>query len=116
MLQPPDPAVIHEAVTRAIGEDLGPLDLTTAALVPAGVTVSARIFVRERGVLAGLPLTAETFSQINPSLTVTPAAADGDSITAGQTVLTLSGSAAAILGGERVALTIVQYLSGIATR
>ncbi|MDR1192310.1 MAG: carboxylating nicotinate-nucleotide diphosphorylase [Verrucomicrobiales bacterium] len=115
-IQPPDPAIIHEAVVRALGEDLGPLDLTTAALVPAGVTVSTRIFVKEPGVLAGIPVAVETFSQLDPSLTVTPAAADGGTLAAGQTVLTASGNAAAILGGERVTLNFLQHLSGIATR
>ncbi|MDR1303878.1 MAG: carboxylating nicotinate-nucleotide diphosphorylase [Verrucomicrobiales bacterium] len=115
-MQPPDPAVIHEAVARALGEDIGPLDLTTAALVPAEVTVSARVFTKEHGVLAGLPLAVATFAQLDPALTVTPLAADGDPLAAGQTVLTLSGHAAAILSGERVALNFLQHLSGIATR
>ncbi|MDR0533714.1 MAG: carboxylating nicotinate-nucleotide diphosphorylase [Verrucomicrobiales bacterium] len=116
IITPPEHAIIREAVARAIGEDVGPLDITTSALVPANITVSARIFVKEEGILSGLPLTVETFGQLNPAIGAKPAARDGDKLQTDQTVLELQGSAASILTGERVALNFLQYLSGIATQ
>jgi nicotinate-nucleotide pyrophosphorylase (carboxylating) len=114
-IQVPDRAIIREAVAHAIGEDVGPLDITTAALVPPEVTVSVRIFTKENGVLAGLPVAEEAFYQLDPKLGIKRAAHDGDTLTAGQSVLELQGRAAAILTGERSALNFLQYLSGIAT-
>ena len=114
-IQAPSHAIIREAVARAIGEDVGPLDITTAALVPPEVTVSARIFIKEPGVLSGVPIAKEAFYQLDPKLGINHAANDGDTLTTGQTVLELHGSAAALLTGERTALNFLQYLSGIAT-
>jgi nicotinate-nucleotide pyrophosphorylase (carboxylating) len=112
---PLDRAIIREAVNRALGEDVGPLDITTSALVPADVTISARIFVKENGVLAGIPVAEQTFHELNPALKLKRVANDGDLLTSGQTVLEIQGPAATILTGERVALNFLQYLSGIAT-
>jgi nicotinate-nucleotide pyrophosphorylase (carboxylating) len=115
-IQAPDPAALRETVTRAINEDLGPLDITTAALIPPQTTTKARIFTKENGTLAGLPAAEETLRQLDPELRIKHTANDGDTLTAGQTILELQGNAAAILTGERTALNFLQYLSGIATR
>jgi nicotinate-nucleotide pyrophosphorylase (carboxylating) len=102
-------------VARALAEDIGPGDATTAVTVAPGLAVAGAVRAREAGVVAGLPLLAMVFTALDPAVTVTPVAGDGDPVEPGQTVARLAGPAAAILAGERTALNFLQHLSGIAT-
>jgi nicotinate-nucleotide pyrophosphorylase (carboxylating) len=109
------PAVIREAAARALGEDRGPADITTLACVAPEVRGTARIFAKEPCVLAGLPVAEQVFREQDPGLKVEAALVDGALVEPDTTVLTISGSAASILTGERCALNFLQQLSGVAT-
>lgn len=109
------PAVIREAAARALGEDRGPADITTMACVAPEVHGEARIFAKEPCVLAGLPVAEQVFREQDPGLKLEAATVDGALVEPGGTVLTISGSAASILTGERCALNFLQQLSGVAT-
>lgn len=111
----PEPSIIHEAVSRALGEDLGPLDITSHALISADRMTQARIFVKEPAVLAGNIVAEAVFRKINPSLRCEYRKKDGEFLEKGETVLEIKGSARDILSGERSALNFLQHLSGIAT-
>jgi len=115
MIPPLNPAVIREAASRALGEDRGPLDITTRACVGPEVQASARIFAKEACVLAGLPVAEQVFREEDITLVLTPRAQDGDHLKPGDTALEIAGSAAAILTAERSALNFIQQLSGVAT-
>jgi nicotinate-nucleotide pyrophosphorylase (carboxylating) len=113
-----DPPVtaVREAVTRALAEDLGVLgDLTSTALIPADAVGTGHFMARVPGVLAGTAVAAEVFAQLDPEATVTWAAADGDTLAAGQRVGTVTGPLRSVLTGERAALNFLGHLSGIAT-
>jgi len=79
------------------------------------VQASGRIVTREGGTLCGTAFAVEAFQQIDPSCDVEWAAQDGDVLTAGSTLCTLSGPARALLTAERTALNFLQLLSGTAT-
>ena len=104
-----------ELVGAALVEDLGPGDVTSEATVPADATASARIVQKEPGVVFGLEIAAEVFSQLGaPGLE--RLAAEGiwrEYIPVD--VASISGPARALLAGERTALNFVGHLSGIAT-
>lgn len=102
-------------VRAALAEDACTEDLTTRWSVPAGVSARAQIVAREPGVLAGLPALVEVFRQIDPTVRVEGCVDDGAHVVDGTAVARLAGPAAAILTGERVALNVLQRLSGIAT-
>lgn len=108
-------AAVRDAVARALAEDLAPLGDLTSALLPVDATTVADFVPRCDGVLAGTRCATEAFAQLDPGVRVEWAAADGDRITAGQVVGTVSGSMASILTGERTALNFLCHLSGIAT-
>jgi nicotinate-nucleotide pyrophosphorylase (carboxylating) len=116
MISPPEPAIIREAASRALGEDRGPADITTLACVKFETKGSARIFAKEACVLAGMPVAEQVFREQDATLVLTAKAADGTSLKPGDTVLEINGSAAAILTAERCALNFLQHLSGIATQ
>ena len=101
-------------ITMALEEDVGPGDVT-AALLPADLEGQATVLAREALVLAGRDAFIEVFRQVDPSISVTFTAADGDAIAAGQTAATVSGTARTMLVAERTALNLLQRLSGIAT-
>ncbi len=116
IIEPPSPAIIREAASRALGEDRGPADITTLACVKPEVIGSARIFAKEPCVLAGLPVAEQVFREQDPQLVLTRKVQDGASLKPGETVLEIRGSAASILTGERCALNFLQQLSGVATQ
>lgn len=109
------PSIVHEAVTRALAEDIPWGDLTVRASIPDHQTFTAQLVAREPGVFAGGAVFEETFRQVDPRVKITNLVTDGMSFTNGTTLATVSGPAASILTGERVALNFVQRLSGIAT-
>ena len=112
----PPISAIREAVARALAEDLGVLgDLTSTALIPDDATGSGHFMARKDGVLAGTALATEVFAQLDPAVTVTWAAEDGDRLAAGQRVGSVTGPLRSVLTGERSALNFLGHLSGIAT-
>lgn len=113
-LDPPLPAV-REVVSRALAEDLGVFGDVTAALVPPDATVRAALVARRSGVLAGRRCATETFSQVDPAITVEWSAADGDGLESGQVIARLGGPLASVLAAERTALNLLGHLSGVAT-
>jgi nicotinate-nucleotide pyrophosphorylase (carboxylating) len=106
--------VISQNVAMAIAEDVGAGDVT-AALVPDGATARAQVVAREAGVLCGTAWFDETFRQLDSGIEVVWQAADGGPVSADQPVCTLTGLARTMLTGERVALNLLQTLSGTAT-
>ncbi|HEV7688332.1 MAG TPA: carboxylating nicotinate-nucleotide diphosphorylase, partial [Acidimicrobiia bacterium] len=113
-----DPPVtaIREAVGRALAEDLGVLgDLTSTALIPGDALGTGHFVARAPGVLAGTAAATEVFAQLDPAVTLTWAAADGDTVAAGQHLGTVTGPLRSVLTAERAALNFLGHLSGIAT-
>lgn len=112
-LQPPA-GDVADAVRRALREDLEPLGDLTATLVPP-IIGEARFVAREPGVLAGTACATETWSQLDPSVTLDWTLDDGARIDAGDVVGVVRGPFRSILTGERTALNFLGFLSGIAT-
>jgi nicotinate-nucleotide pyrophosphorylase (carboxylating) len=110
----PVPVDLPQLVARALAEDIGGGDLT-AALIPAERLGSATVITREAAVICGIPYVAATFAAIDARVQLDWHVAEGDAITANQSLLTLKGPARALLTGERTALNFLQTLSGTAT-
>jgi len=108
------PADLGTQVEAALREDIGSGDVT-AHLVPAAQTVRGRLLTREDAVLCGRAWAEATFAQLDPQVRLTWSAADGERITAGQTVFEIAGPARAVLTGERTAINFLQLLSAAAT-
>ena len=112
----PPLTAVREVVERALAEDLGVLgDLTSTALIPGDAIGQGHLVARVPGVLAGTAVATEVFAQLDPALSVTWAAADGDNLAAGQRIGTVTGPLRSLLTGERSALNFLGHLSGIAT-
>ncbi|GAB4246600.1 MAG: carboxylating nicotinate-nucleotide diphosphorylase [Candidatus Methylacidiphilales bacterium] len=115
MIEPPPESVVREAAARALGEDRGPADVTSLAVVDPGAKASGRMVAREACRLAGLIVAERVFMEVDPAIRFTRLKQDGDSLVAGEAVMTLAGPARSILTAERSALNFIQQLSGVAT-
>lgn len=111
----PPRAVIQDVVQRALAEDVGFGDLTSGAIVGVDDITSGKIVSRASGVVAGLPMAAEVFAQLDTRIRFEPVLDDGARVESGAIVAVIDGPARGVLTGERVALNLLQQLSGVAT-
>ncbi len=113
----PLPAVMLEPLLRAaLLEDLGRAgDITTDAIVPAGLVSETALVARQAGVVAGMDLAVMAFTLIDPRIQVEVLRPDGSLLAAGDTVAVVRGPARGVLTAERVALNFLCHLSGVAS-
>ena len=111
-----NPILIATQVRAALTEDLGTLgDITSQAIIAPDARSRATVLTRRSGVIAGLPLVAAAFRELDPVVRVENVAADGQFVEANAALVTVEGLSRALLGAERVALNFLGHLSGIAT-
>ncbi len=101
-------------VARALAEDVGTGDVTTAATVPEDARAVATITQKAPGVVFGLELAEQVFRGLDPGAELNRLAEEGVWRERGE-VLRITGAARAILTGERTALNFLARLSGVAT-
>jgi nicotinate-nucleotide pyrophosphorylase (carboxylating) len=106
---------IERVVDLALEEDAPFGDITSQAFIPAGTLATADLVAREPGVLAGAEVFSIAMSRRDYSVKVTSALADGSTFQAGDVLASVSGPARSMLQAERVALNLLQRMSGIAT-
>jgi nicotinate-nucleotide pyrophosphorylase (carboxylating) len=110
-----DEPPIDDIVARALAEDLGNGDVTTAATVPADARARAVITQKAPGVIFGLDVAERTFRALDPDATFARAVEEGRWRERGE-VLVVEGRARALLSAERTALNFLARLSGVATQ
>ncbi|HWW84784.1 MAG TPA: carboxylating nicotinate-nucleotide diphosphorylase [Vicinamibacterales bacterium] len=115
MIAPLDPVEYREIVRRALEEDLGDGDVTTQAIVLPTQRARGVFIAKTDCVVAGLDVVTEVFHQLESNVQLTANHQDGDRCATGDTVAEVTGSARALIMGERTALNFLQRLSGIAT-
>jgi nicotinate-nucleotide pyrophosphorylase (carboxylating) len=101
-------------VARALAEDLGDGDVTTAATVPAETQAQAIIRQKAPGVIYGVDVAEHVFRALDPDASFARAVDEGIWRESGE-VLRIEARARALLSGERTALNFLQRLSGVAT-
>jgi len=106
----------RDLVRRALDEDIRGGDITTNATVPSDQRARGAFLIKADCIVAGLDVAFEAFRQLDPAVETTARKHDGDSCRAGEEIASVTGSARALLTGERTALNFLQRLSGIATR
>ncbi len=106
---------LHTLVRAALAEDVGEGDVSTAATVDPAARALARITQKAPGVIYGLDAAEAVFRELDPAVAAQRLVAEGEWREQGGPVLDASGSAAALLTGERTALNFLAHLSGVAT-
>jgi len=110
-----DRSQYHELIRQALAEDIGPGDVTSAAVLKGDETGIARALAKSEMVTAGLFLFAETFRTVDNDLHVRLLVEEGTFVPVATLLAEIGGNLAAILAAERTALNFLQRLSGIAT-
>ncbi len=106
---------LQELIALALAEDIGQGDVTSEATIRPESRSVAVILAKQDLILAGIEVANAVFRRLDPDLQLTAFVKDGDSVQAGTEIAKLSGNTRALLAGERVALNLLQHLSGIAT-
>ena len=106
---------LDSLLRRGLEEDVGGGDVTSEATIPAGARAEASFVAREKGILAGLFVAERVFSLVDASLDVRWTAKDGGKVARGAVFGSVRGDARGILQGERLALNVLQRMSGIAS-
>lgn len=106
---------VDDLVAAALAEDVGPGDVTSEFFVPRDERATARLFVKEPGVAAGVEVAAAVFRAVDPTVTVRVVRHDGTALAPGDALLEVEGRTRSLLTAERTALNFLQRLCGIAT-
>jgi nicotinate-nucleotide pyrophosphorylase (carboxylating) len=105
---------LSDTVAGALAEDVGAGDVTTAATVAPEARATALITQKAPGVIFGLQPARLVFESLDPSSSFEALVDEGVWRERGE-VARVTGSARALLTGERTALNFLQRLSGVAT-
>ncbi len=114
-IAPPDPSAVRRVVEAALAEDRARQDVTTRITVAPGQRGRGTFLAKQHGVVCGLDVVRETFAQMSRDLALDVRAPDGAHVEPGDVVAEVVGPLAAMLSGERVALNLLQRMSGTAT-
>lgn len=107
---------LDDSLRRWLEEDIGTGDLTSEALIPEDAVTTGLIHAKDTGILCGVDVARRVFELLDPSLEFTALAKDGDTLAYGTKIAEIKGSARSVLTGERLALNLLQHLSGVATQ
>jgi nicotinate-nucleotide pyrophosphorylase (carboxylating) len=110
-----DATAYHSLLRSFLDEDISSGDITTETTVPETLHARGELVSKATLVLAGIDLFAEVFHLLDSTAQVEMISRDGDELAPGKIPLRISASARALLSGERVALNLLQRLSGVAT-
>ena len=111
----PDVSFYHNLLRSFLSEDIGAGDITTETTVPPTQRARGEVVVKAPLVLAGIELFAEVFRLLDDSTKVEIIFRDGEELSPGKIPARIQATARALLSGERVALNLLQRLSGVAT-
>ena len=106
---------IDEIIVKALAEDIGDGDHTTLSTMPGYSSGTARLIIKDNGVLCGVDLAEKIFMAVDPSTRINILIQDGREIKSGDIAFTVTGNKGSILSAERLVLNFMQRLSGIAT-
>lgn len=107
---------MRDQIRAWLQEDIGTGDVTTQFTIPAGSISKGIIHAKEAGIIAGIPVAQLVFEVVDPALRFQACVQDGQFVEKGTTLIEVEGSTHSILTGERLALNLMQRLSGIATK
>ena len=106
---------IDRIIANGLREDIGDGDHSSLACIPADASGTAKLLVKDRGVLAGTEFAAQVFRAVDPTMEFEPLIPDGSPVRFGDIAFRIRGASRSILGAERLVLNAMQRMSAIAT-
>lgn len=108
--------LVDDLIRSALIEDIGFGDVTTDSLIDENQMSHARFIAKEDGILAGIDVAKRVFEILGENVKFVKNESDGSFIRKGEVIAEVDGHTRILLKGERVALNIMQRMSGIATK
>lgn len=106
---------IDNIIKTALKEDINYIDVTTDYLIPDDMMTKAKYVAKADGVVCGTEVAMRVFELLDKNFKYEILIKDGEKVSKGDIIAKFSGSAKALLKGERTALNLIQHMSGIAT-
>jgi nicotinate-nucleotide pyrophosphorylase (carboxylating) len=110
-----DEGALYNQISAFLAEDLGRGDITTQACIKRNANARGRFLAKEPMVVAGLEAAEAVFATLDSQQQLEAFVSDGEEVEAGKVIARTNGFADVLLAGERLALNLLQRLSGIAT-
>ena len=110
-----DEGALYSQISLFLREDLGRGDITTQSIVARNTRARARFVAGENMIVAGLEAAEEVFLTLDSQQQLEAFVSDGEAVEAGKVIARMIGFADVLISAERVALNLLQHLSGIAT-
>lgn len=110
-----DEGALYAQITSFLREDLGRGDITTQSIIARNTRARARFVAGENIIVAGLEAAEEVFLTLDSQQQLEAFVSDGEAVDAGKVIARMIGFADVLISAERVALNLLQRLSGIAT-
>lgn len=106
---------VDQIIQAALAEDIGTGDVTTAATIAKDTPARAQLVAKEDFLLAGIEVAGRVFRLLDATTAFEPLIQDGQTVKRGEVLAWIKGDASVLLQGERVALNLLQRMSGVAT-
>lgn len=110
-----DEGALYSQIALFLREDLGRGDLTSQAILARNTRARGRFVAGETMIVAGLEAAEEVFLTLDSQQQLEAFVSDGEQVEEGKLIARVVGFADVLLAGERVALNLIQHLSGVAT-
>ena len=110
-----DEGALYSQISLFLREDLGRGDITTQSIIVRNTRARARFVAGENMIVAGLEAAEEVFLTLDSQQQLEAFVSDGEEVEAGKVIARMVGFADVLISAERVALNLLQRLSGIAT-
>lgn len=111
-----DKQFLENFIAMALAEDIGTGDITTLSTIPEDKVIEGRFIAKAQGVLCGTDVAKAVFRHIDSDINIQFGFKDGQTVSKGDVIGTVSGKARGVLQGERLSLNMMQRMSGIATK
>lgn len=108
-------ASVDKYILLALQEDITQEDVTTNAIMPYDMMGEVELIAKQDGILCGIDVFKRCFTIVDESVKFDIKKTDGDKISKGELLGTITGNISVLLSSERIALNYLQRMSGIAT-
>jgi len=114
-VNPDEVKEVKKIIRRALAEDIGPSDVTSAWVLPDGLRLRGKVIAKAPGIVTGLEVARMVFLTVDDNVHFQSLVTDGSVVSCGDVLASVDGPGKSILSAERVALNFLQRMSGIAT-
>jgi len=107
--------LLERFIRQGLAEDVGEGDHTSMACIRSTRLSKAKLLIKDDGVLSGVRIASRIFKEIAPAADFEVLIQDGSQVKPGDVAFHITCPTRALLIGERLALNIMQRMSGIST-